>query len=133
MGKMTIYVGIMSGVLLLFYLAGLLTPDTNSLLLNMILDPTSISAWNLSQLITFSISSLIAVVITVALLTSGKPDLVPMAGIALLVFTLGMGFLSVYSKLASIPGYEQISLLIFSPIMVMFVLTIVEWWRGITT
>lgn len=133
MGKMTIYVGIMSGTLLLFYLAGLLVPDTNSLLLNMILDPTAVNNWNLTQLITFSISTLIATVIAIALLTSGKPDLVPMAGIALLVFNLGIGFLSVYSKLASIPGYEQISLLIFSPIMVMFTLTIVEWWRGITT
>lgn len=143
MAKIATYIMVMAGLVLLFHFTGLtnecgedglctLTSPT-SILLNMALSPEEISLSNLLGDLSFIskiAASLAGVAIGVAILAGlyQRPDIAIFAGIVALLVTFGADFLSVFNRLREVNPY--IAILVFGPIMILYMLTVIEWWRG---
>jgi len=140
MGKMTTYILIMSGIMVLMYYGGLI--DGGDTLLTLLLNPQNISFSSFfTDKIVAVIEGLAGATIAVALVASGKPELGAMSILAIYLGDLGFNFIKVFNKLASIGAVEgatfgnylPIAVLLFAPITLLFVITLAEWWRGVTT
>jgi len=134
MGKMTTYLLVMSGIMVLMYYGGLI--DGGDTLLTLLLNPAGITYSNFFQTNIISvIEGLAALGVTIGLALSGKPELGVMGGLAIFIADLGFNFVKVFVKLASMGGgnYLPLAVILFAPLLVLFGLTIAEWWRGVTT
>lgn len=128
MGKLTTYILGMSGLMLLFYFAGLLSGSPNSTLLNLLLSPENIQSSNLYTSVLLVVAGLPALAgISIGVISS-RPDLAISSGVVLYLGTLFIDFLKVFQVLFS--ENEVIAVLLFSPIIMLFVVTLVEFWRG---
>jgi len=128
MGKITTYLIVMSGLMLIFYFGGLIESTPNSTLLNLLLSPSDLQNTNPATRVMLAIQ---AVGITGAVLLGfylSNAELIAMAGFSLYLFNLFWDFLVVYNKVASVN--KVIAIFIFSPILIMYVVTIAEFWRG---
>lgn len=134
MGKLTTYLLVMSGIMLLMYFGGVLETNGTTTLLNLLLSPENLSQTQLSTRIIFAIEAIAGTAIAVALVIAGKPELALMAPVAVYLFDLGWGFLDVFNKIVSTsPNYIPIATLFFAPLLLLYGVTILEWWRGVTT
>ena len=134
MGKMTTYILIMSGIMVLMYYGGLI--DGGDTLLTLLLNPQNISFSSFfTDKIVAVIEGLAGATIAVALVASGKPELGAMSILAIYLGDLGFNFVKVFVKLSSMGGgnYIPLAVMLFAPLLVLFGLTIAEWWRGVTT
>lgn len=126
--KAVTYMLVMSGLLLLFYLGGLI--DTNgsptSTLLTLVFNPENIGS---SHFVTGTVLGAlgIATAIIVGVLTK-DPELAAMFTITTYLLSLGWDFLDVFNVIAE--ANRVIALLIFGPIMFIYVITMIEFWRG---
>ena len=144
MGKFTTYMIMMAGLVLLFHFTGLTqqcdddglcegkTP--NSDLLGLLLSPDDMPNRNLTD---FSDEALLifeglaAVAISVGFFVSGKPELALVGPFAIFFFNLGWDILFVIVEVSK--ENPVLAILIFSPLLLVFITTIIEWWRGIST
>lgn len=131
MGKMTTYVLIMSGLLLVFHIAGLIPFGANSDLLSLLLNPQNAMDFNFwSQ----TILSLQLIGLSGALivgLTIRKPELIFYAAFAIFMMNYLMDSLLVFGAVRSVSPIFAI--LIFAPVIVLFIMTGFEFWRGTDT
>jgi len=128
MGKLTTYIIVMSGIMLLFYFGGLIDATPNSTFLNLLLSPEKIQTLTLYEkgiLVLEGIGA--AAIITLGILTRNI-ELAVMGPFAIYYFNLGWDFLAVFNKVRSVN--PVIAILFFSPMMILYVITILEWWRG---
>lgn len=131
MAKFTNYVIIMSGFVLLFYVMGLLGDTPNSTLLNLLLDPSSMQNSSLSILAFAAIEAILATAVVVGFAVAGNIELGVMVAFSIALFNMLWDFISVINLLSAYIG--PISLLVFSPLLLLFMVTMLEWWRGVTT
>lgn len=132
MGKLANYLFIMSGVVLLCYFFGLVENTPNAFLLNMALSPSS--AWESTPLFTkvFSIIELFGgIVVAGAALYFQRSDFALMSVLVIPLLNFGWDFMSILQSVDV--GGNPIVLLLFSPFMLVYVLTVIEWWRGVDT
>ena len=133
---------IMMGLVLLFHFTGLTqecdgdglcegkTPNSN--LLGILLSPKDLPNRDLTD---FSDEALLifegiaAAAIAVGLWISGKAELALIAPFAIFFFNLGWDILYIFVVVSG--TNPVIAILLFSPILVVFITTIVEWWRGL--
>ncbi len=136
-GKLFLFLGIVSGLMLLFYFTGLTkicdgdictNAGATSELLNLLLSPEDISFKDMANKGNVVLVGIAAVVAGVGLFISGKPELALIAPFAIFLMTLVFEVTKVLSVVYSIN--PVIALLLFSPIMILIVPTILEWWRG---
>lgn len=130
MGKVAVMLLIMTGLMLLFYFGGLIEDTINSDLLNMLLKPADIPSPEFS----FKENTLLvleglalggAIVIGVLI---RNVQLAVMAAIGVYFFNLTQDFLKVFDVVYA--ANAVIAILIFGPLMFIFLFSIVEWWRG---
>lgn len=131
MGKMTTYLIVMSGLMLLFYFTGLINESINSTLLDMLLNPASIQNASLGTKLVLAIEALLVSGIIVLGITTGNLDLVASGPFAIYLFNLGWDFLSVYQVMAS--ANNVLATLIISPLFILWAVTVFEFWRGTDT
>lgn len=130
MGKFTKYFVIMSGLLLLFYFSGNLPPETaNAAFLKLLLNPSDFqtSSWVAKAIL--AIEGIAAVAIVIGSVIGGRLELAVVSGMTIFAFNIGWDFLYVLIVVAGVN--PVLSILLFSPIALMFAPTIIEWWRGI--
>lgn len=130
MGKATTYILVISGMMLLFYYAGLLsgTASVNSALLDLLLNVQNIKdlgIWTKVVLVIELFATGAAIILGVF---RNSPELFVTAPIAIYMANLFFDFLIVYKVIAS--AAPVLAVLVFAPIIVLFTFTIVEWWRG---
>jgi len=134
MSKMITWLGMMSGVTLLFYFTGLLQNTPNSALLTLALNPTNFKTTPL-WLSVFGVLGLLAMVgqvVSVFLSRSVNSDFWILGPIATIFFGFGWDFLSIYQTInatSAIGGV--IAVLIFGPLLIMYFVSVLEWWRGV--
>jgi hypothetical protein len=133
MGKLATMMIIMTGIVVLMHLTQIITIDNdtpNSTLLNIILNPESFqdSPFHLRAIL---ITEAIALAGIAALALVVRSDFLLMAALIPPFFNFGWDFLIVYRALAE--ASPTIALIIFSPIMVFYIVTVVEWWRAMDT
>ncbi len=130
MGKLAIYLLVMSGLMLLFYFGGLISSTPNSALLNLLLDPESMQTLPLALKVIMVLQGIgvAAGAIFIGYVTHGKVDLIVLAPFTVYLFNLGWDFLVVYQNVAAVN--KVMGILLFSPLFLLYMFTILEWWRG---
>ncbi len=131
MGKFGTYIIIMSGLTLLFYMTGLLPETANSVLLNFLLDPSAFQDSNLSIKALLAIEAILASAIVVGFAVVGNIELGVMVSFSIAIFNILWDFIAIVTLVLSIN--PALGLLVFSPLLFLFVVTMLEWWRGVTT
>jgi len=140
MGKLTTYILLMSGIMLLMYFGGMIQGEDT--LLTVLLHPQDISFSSFfTDNIVAVIEGLAAAAVGLVLIASGKPELAAMSVLAIYLADLGFNFIRVFNALASIGVaegtatgyYRPLAVLIFAPLFILFCVTLAEWWRGVTT
>lgn len=146
MGKMTTYILITVGVILLFAYFGLTNNDDNgitfgSAIMQYALNPETGNDSNLWQFIVntsadsqnFGLGAVMAA-ITIFTTAAGlflKNDFMVLAPIVSLLVGLAMELISIYNYLFSI--INIVAIFLMAPFLVGFFFAILEWWRGVTT
>lgn len=128
MGKLTTYIIIMSGLMLLFYFTGLLGDTPNSALLDYLLSTEELGTSSFNTQLLLVLEGIVAVGIIVAAVFSLNVELVLMGTLAIWLMNLFWDFLKVFMAVYSVN--PVIAMLLFSPVMILYGVTIVEWWRG---
>ena len=131
MGKFGTYVMVMSGLMLLFYFTGITDQTGTTTLLNLLLSPEGFQNTPISVKAVAIFTGILASAIVVGFAIAGNVELGVMVAFTTFLFNSLWDFLSVYSKVASVN--PVIAVLIFSPLLFLFVVTTIEWWRGVTT
>lgn len=128
MGKATTYLLVMSGLMLLFYFGGLIeqSGSVTSTLLTLVVNPENLQY---SFFVTSTILGALSLgaAIVVGVLTKDV-QLAAMFTITSYLLNLGWDFLQVFGVIAG--ENRVIAVLIFAPLMFIYVITMVEFWRG---
>ena len=126
MGKLTTYILIMSGLVLLFYFAGIITDTANTTFLNLLLGPESFRDSDLNiQTILVLEGVAAAGILAIAVLTRNL-ELAVRGVMAIFLLNLLWDFIMVFNAVKS--ENLPMALLIFGPLLLLFYVTIVEWW-----
>ena len=131
MGKLTIYLMIMSGLTLLFYFAGLLEDTASSILFNLLFDVQGIST-----------NALVVGVVGIAVLIGAATTLstvfvvvdyrtVLRAGFVVFMLNLFWDFLAVTGKVMSVN--VVLGVLFLAPLALVYILTVYEFFEQMET
>jgi hypothetical protein len=130
--KMTIYIMVIIGIDLLFYYTGLLEGTGTSALLDLVMNPTSITSQPFWVIVKVAIAAIATAGIFIGALMYNRVDLVAIGAMIIPLFNILWDITKVFTKLTSInPDYTPFIILIFSPILFLLIITVVEFWRGI--
>jgi hypothetical protein len=128
MGKLKNYVLIFSGLMLLFYFTGLIPNTPTATMLNMLLDITGF-ANNLLYLKVIAVISMIGLAVSVVLgFLNINQELAVSTAFCIFMFNLLWDIISVVSAIASVN--RVLAVLFFSPILLVYIITLFEFWRG---
>lgn len=128
MGKLKIYILVMSGLMLLFYFTGLIEHTPHSTLLTLLLNPEGLAATTFEDEIKLAVEGVaILAVITIGIIISNL-ELAVVGGFAIYLFGLLWDFSYVVAKVYS--TNPVFAMLLFSPVLLLYMVTILEWWRG---
>ena len=131
MGKFGTYIVVMTGLTILFYFAGLLENTASSSLLKLLLDPAGFQL-NVITIAAIAIfTGVAASAIVVGFFSAANLELVGMGTFTIFFASLMWDFLAVVARVNS--ANPVFGVIFMSPLMVIYVLALVEWWRGITT
>lgn len=129
MGKLGTYLVMMSGIMLVFYFAGLLPPETaGGVLLTLLLNPENILNSSLASQIALAITGAASVGAVLIGYFTRDSRLIIAGPFASYMLNLGYGFVAVFSSL-----YDQngvLAILLLAPLLVLYGLVIVEWLLG---
>jgi hypothetical protein len=130
--KMVTWIGLMAGIMLVCYFGGVMPDDaTTGALLSIVLNPGSLENTDWVNIVIGN--GLIALGVTlgtVALARFTPGDFYVVIPFVSVLFSFGWDFLQVFLALFALGGVSSgIAVLIFGPIMVMYLVSVVEWWR----
>ncbi len=128
MGKIIKYVLLLSVVLLLFHFGGLIEDTPISILINLLLNPQSLATSNLFVLITVALAVVSTVGIIIGSLATTRTELVVKVGVVEFLIVIGWDLIAIFNKLALMN--VAVATLIVSPLLIVYLLTAVEWWFG---
>lgn len=128
MSRFAGYIVILCGLVLIFNMFGLSTGSTA--IVNTLFNPENYSGSALYTTL-IVIIGLFTAASAISLFVSGsfKIDFIAIAPIVLLLLGLLAELLSIFSTIAK--GSRAGALLIFSPLMILWIITTIEWWRGV--
>jgi hypothetical protein len=126
--KLTTYILVLSGLMLLFYFTGLLDNTINSTLLNVLLEPETLRTSTLVTKVILIIEALIAAGLFIGTFLGGSPELAAKAPFTLYLFNLFFDIIYIFNVVKE--ANVVIAILLFSPLLLLYVLTIVEWFGG---
>ena len=129
MGKLANYLFIMSGVMLLCYFFGLIDNTPNTTLLNMVLSPSSWLTTPLFTKIITIVELFGGIVVAGIALYYQRTDFALMAVLVIPLFNFGWDFLAIFQNINT--GDNPIALIVISPFLLVYMLSVIEWWRGV--
>ncbi len=126
MGKFGTYILIMSGLVLLFYFTGIITDTANTTFLNLLLNPESFRDSDLNlQVILVLEGVATAGILAIAVLTRNI-ELAVRGIFSIFLLNLLWDFIMVFNVIKSVN--MPLAILIFGPLLLLYYVTIVEWW-----
>jgi len=134
MSKFTNYLFLISGLIGVFWAFGLLEGGTTSTFLNIIINPEQIlSAEFFRTLFDPTQSTLYGVLAAAAgiILARYRSDLTIFAAAIPVLISYGLDLIIIFNTVKDIN--EVFAILVFAPMIVVYVITVAEWWRGVTT
>lgn len=131
MAKMTNFLMIMTGIVILFYFFGYIENTFSSEILNIVFNPESIEVSRLILTITGFVTAAIGISIAAIKLGQIQTDFIVFAPMVAVFLSFLWDFISIITVISSFNPY--IAVILFSPLIVVYLITILEWWRGVTT
>lgn len=131
MGQATTFVMILTGLLLVFYIGGLidLGSTPNSLVLSWMIQPEELRSSPLFTTVIVALQALAVVGVFVGFVTGrAAPELAAMTPVAIWMFNIAWDFIEAYGKVAE--QNQILAVLVFAPLLVMYLITVVDFWRG---
>lgn len=129
MSKVAVYLGILGTIILGLNIYGILTDTGTSILLNLLKDPSQIFSLDFFLNINNALALGLSTGIVAGLILSQKFDLALIVGFTSTLLLIGWDILAIYNIVAVYSS--EIALLVISPIVMLYGLTVFEWWRGI--
>jgi hypothetical protein len=134
MGKLGNMISVMIGINLLFYLFGLLDNTFTSEIMDLALNPTSFAISAVYYSLGIILTAALAITVASAVFNL-RIDLTALASptglISLILVNIFFDFVKVITVIWTLNS--TVAMLIFAPLGTLYILTLVEWWRGITT
>lgn len=130
MAKFSTYMFMISGFLLVFYFLGLNEGGALSGLLNLLLNPSQLKSSELVLLLGSVFTSL-TIGVSAIITRAYNPDLVILASLTPLLLEFGYELFLVFNIVKEVS--TVFAVLVFSPMLLVYVFTVIEWWRGVTT
>lgn len=130
-GKFTNLMLVLSGFLIVFYFLGLNDSGASSGLLNLLLHPENIKSNEKIVLIGTLIGSIIAAGAAALLTRSYSPEIIILASLVPMLLEFGYELIAIFNVVAHISSV--LAVIVFSPILLLWVFTVLEWWRGVST
>ena len=128
MSKLSVYIGILATVVIGFNLVGIIDNTGTSALLSWISNPSSWNELSFYVQLKGILTALAVGGIIVGFFRSDISDKVASSAAALLFLSVGEDIIRIYMEINK--WNSEIALLIFSPILLVYLITVVEWWRG---
>jgi len=129
MGKLNVYLMILGIALILFHFAGLIVQTPTHFLMQIILNPSSLASSSLWVIVAAIFVAATAIGIIIGTLTHTTPDWILIASLCAATLFLGLDMVALWSSVSSTAG-TFLATLIISPFIVLWLFTMVEWWRG---
>ena len=128
MGRFTLMITIISVTLIVFHLAGLITNTPISWLLDFLVKPQNYGSFDLLTQIKSAIAVTVAAGMIAGTIISQRTEIAMVAAVASAsLFILG-DFVGIFLILLEI--HVAIAILIVAPISLIYMITVVEWWRN---
>ena len=128
MGKISIYIGLMAGLSVLFYLAGLIQNTPNAILLNTLLNPTSFFQSGIVNQLILVLSLVTAGGVVAATLLTDKLELALTRLFVIYLFNVGIDFVAVIIVLIQANAVWGV---LITPFLFVYAIQVFNWWRGI--
>lgn len=119
----------MAIALILFHFGGLIVGTPNHYLMQIALYPETIGTSNLYTLVLAIFAAATAIGVIIGSLVSSKLEIILIASLCTATVTLIWDMVALYSSVKVTAGTFLATILI-APFMVLWLYTIVEWWRG---
>lgn len=135
MGKLSSYIMLMSGIIIVFYALGIIENTFTSVILDLLFNPSTAETSSLFGFLTQSGTGFVALalgIVVTAIVQVTKNDFMIIAPIVLVLANFGYDFLVIIQTFIAATDLI-LGLLLFSPLVILYFFTIIEWWRGITT
>lgn len=129
MSKVATYLSILGSIIIGFHLAGLIVDTGTWTILQLLKDPQEIFNENYYLVIITALTLFAGAVITVGFLVNQKLDQAVLTSFTILLIFVGWDLLGIYNAISTNVNHE-LALLIFSPMIMVYILTVLEWWRG---
>lgn len=121
----------MAGVTLLFYFGGLIESTFSSTLLDLVLRPERFQSSSLVLTIA-SLGAFVLGLVSTFIARNQNSDFYLMIPLVEIFLSFGWDFVVVYQQMAAISEAARIvTTLILGPFILGYVITVVEWWRGL--
>ena len=131
MGKLTTYLMIVTGILVLFHYSGIIGADEGSAILSYATNPTNLRNLDISDIIEIAIQGAVASAISIVAIASGHLELAMMSAVAIFFWNLLTDMLIVYNKIVAVnANYTPIAVILIAVPFIVLLLVIVDWWRG---
>ncbi len=129
-GKLTTYLVILSGMILMFYFTGILPSDTpNSAFLDLVLNPERFFSHSLTSRMILAVEAVGLGGAVIAGLIFGRNILLAAKSpFIIFFFNLGVDIVAIFGQVASVN--RVIAVLVFAPFIILFIISIIEWWGG---
>lgn len=130
MSRMTVYISILATVLLGAHLMGLVEDTGSVTLLQWVTNPEDFRADGIFDnfISVLTLISAAGAIITAGLAISQKYDLALLVGVTDIFFLVGWDMLAIYNGIKEIN--PDVAILLISPLLLVYFLTVIEWWRG---
>jgi len=131
MGKLSTYILVLTGIFILFHIAGVIGPGEGSLILSVSLNPSSITTTQIYLLVLTGIGSVVAAAGFLAI-TSGRImqyDLIAASGLSLFLLSFIQDIIILWVKINAYSN-SYVASLIISPFVIIFPIIVFTFWRG---
>jgi hypothetical protein len=129
MGKLTNYLLLISVLLLLFHFGGLIADTPISYLLdNFLLRPENAQSSNFYLIIWGILAGATTAGVLIGFITHQSPEFYIFLALAPVFFLIGWDLVEIIVQVAQTNRY--ITLLLFSPLLLVYILSVVEWLRN---
>ncbi len=139
MGKLSVYILVISGVTLLFYFSGLMgstadicdSANPNNALLCLLLSPEDMPRTdftNINSISVIAIQGIVGLGVVIGAFFTGQIELAIISPVAIFLFNLLWNVISIFNKVREVN--PVIAVIFIAPMLLLFILVIVDWWRG---
>jgi len=131
MDKITTYIAVLGVVILMFYFGGVIVDTPSSVLLGVLLHPANIESSPFWILALGALSILTSGGIALGFYIAGKPDMAVRVLLIPALLSIGWDIVAIFNSLEALS--VLIATILIAPLLVIYLLSLVEWLTGLSS